>query len=411
MRKVVITGMGAVTPIGPSAAEAWASVKAGRHGVAPISAFDAERFDVKLACEVSGWDPSEQIGRKEARRMDRYAQFAMAAAIEAVEDAGLGDAGYEAERIGVIVSSGLGGILSVEAEHAKLLSRGPGAVSPFIIPMMISNMAAGQIAIRFGAKGPCHAITTACASGAHAVGEAYRLVASGAQDAVIAGGAEAAISPLSVAGFIALQALSKSLDPDRASIPFDRDRSGFVMGEGGAILVLEDLEAAKRRGATVYAEIAGYGTTCDAYHITSPAQDGEGAARAMRLAMAEGGVGPDSVSYVNAHGTSTPLNDKFETLAVKAALGDRAARVPVSSTKSMTGHMLGAAGAIEAIFCAYALSEGFVPPTVGWREPDPECDLDCVPGEGRKARLDYALSNSLGLGGHNASLLFKRHEL
>ncbi|PWL73346.1 MAG: beta-ketoacyl-[acyl-carrier-protein] synthase II [Clostridiales bacterium] len=410
MKRVVITGMGAVTPIGKTPAEFWESLKAGRHGFAPITAFDTSDMDVKIAAEVKDFDPSKYIDKKEVRRTDRFCQFAVVAALDALEDSGTDLKDLDPYRVGVIVGSGIGGLHTLEAEHTKLMEKGPDRVSVFFIPMMISNMAAGTIAMKTGFKGLNYCPVTACATSSHAIGEAFHAIKHGYLDACITGGSEATITRFSAAGFNNMKALSKSTDPDRASIPFDADRDGFVMGEGGAILVLEELEHAKARGAHIYAEIVGYGATCDAYHMTSPSPEGEAAAHAMKLAMEEAGVVPEEVGYLNAHGTSTGLNDKYETKAVKLAFGEAAEKLAVSSTKSMTGHLLGAAGAVESIACALALEEGVIPPTIGYQKPDPECDLDYVTEGARKVDFRFALSNSLGFGGHNATLCLKKYE-
>lgn len=408
-KRVVITGMGCVTPVGNDLNTFWENIKNGQCGIDEITRFDTENFEVKLAAEVKDFDPSLYMDKKEARRMDLYSQYAVAASKMAVDDAKLDIESIDKERFGVIVGSGIGGIGTIEKEHEKMLAKGPKRVSPLLIPMIIGNMAAGNIAIQFGAKGICSTVVTACATGSHAIGEAFNTIQRGRADVIIAGGAEASITPLSVAGFMTLQALSTARDKKRASIPFDAERNGFVMGEGAGILILESLDHAIKRGAKIYAEIVGYGATCDAYHITSPDPEGHGAARAMIEAMNEAGVKPEEVAYINAHGTSTPLNDKFETAAIKLAFGEAAKNVAISSTKSMTGHLLGAAGAIEGIVCIKAIEEGFIPPTIGYEKLDPECDLDYVPNAGRKQELNYALSNSLGFGGHNASLLFKKY--
>ena len=408
-KRVVITGMGCVTPVGNDLNTFWENIKNGQSGIDIITRFDTENFEVKLAAEVKDFDPSLYMDKKEARRMDLYSQYAVAASKMAVDDAKLDIESIDKERFGVIVGSGIGGIGTIEKEHEKMLTKGPKRVSPLLIPMIIGNMAAGNIAIQFGAKGICSTVVTACATGSHAIGEAFNTIQRGRADVIIAGGAEASITPLSVAGFMTLQALSTARDKKRASIPFDAERNGFVMGEGAGILILESLDHAIKRGAKIYAEIVGYGATCDAYHITSPDPEGHGAARAMIEAMNEAGVKPEEVAYINAHGTSTPLNDKFETAAIKLAFGEAAKNVAISSTKSMTGHLLGAAGAIEGIVCIKAIEEGFIPPTIGYEKLDPECDLDYVPNAGRKQELNYALSNSLGFGGHNASLLFKKY--
>lgn len=407
-RRVVVTGLGAVTPVGNDVETFWNNIKSGKHGIDFIKCFDTENFKAKLAAEVKDFDPIKYIDKKEAKRMDRFCQFALASAIEAVENSRLDLEKVDKERFGVIVGSGIGGIGTVENEQTKLLEKGPGRVQPLFIPIIIGNMAAGNIAIKFGAEAVCTTVVTACATGTNSIGEAYRTIQNDLADIMIAGGTEASITPLSVAGFTSLTALSKSTDPNRASIPFDKERDGFIMGEGAGILVLESLEHAQKRGATIYGEVVGYGSTCDAYHITAPDSEGKGAARAMELAIKEAGISKEEVSYINAHGTSTPINDKVETAAIKRVFGDFSKNIPVSSTKSMTGHLLGAAGAIEAIVCVKALEEGFVPPTVGYKVQDEECDLDCVPNEGRNIDVKYAMSNSLGFGGHNAVILLKK---
>lgn len=406
--RIVITGMGVISPLGNTIESFWNGVKEGQCGIDMLTAFDTTDFSVKVAAEVKEFDPAQYIDKKEARRMDRYTQFAVAAAKQAVEDAKLDLDMINKERLGVVVGSGIGGIGTIEKEHANMLQKGPKRVSPLLIPMIISNMAAGNIAIQFGAKGVCTTVVTACATATNAIGDAFHMMQNEMADIMIVGGAEASITPLSVAGFASLTALSTSADPKRASIPFDAGRDGFVMGEGAGILILETLEHAKNRGARIYAELVGYGTTCDAYHITSPAPDGEGGARAMEIAIREAGIEPKEISYINAHGTSTPYNDKFETAAIKAVFGENAYKIPVSSTKSMVGHLLGAAGAVEAIVCIKALEEDFIPPTAGYETPDPECDLDYVPNIGRSEKVQYALSNSLGFGGHNATIIVKK---
>ena len=393
-RRVVITGLGAVTPIGHTAPESWAAVRAGKCGVAPITRYNTENQKVKLAAEVKDWDPASVLDKKEVKRMARYTQLAMAAAKEAVADSGLDLASDDPCRRGVIVSSGIGGLDVHESEHTKGLEKGFDRVSPFYIPMAISNMAAGLIAIAHNCKGMCTCPVTACAGGTNAVGDAFHYIRDGYADVMICGGTEAAVTPLAIGGFTSMKALSTATDPARASIPFDAERSGFVMGEGAGILVLEEYSRAVARGARIYAEVVGYGATCDAYHMTAPADGGEGGARAMAIALADGGVAPGAVDYI----------------AVKTVFGAHAGELMMSSTKSMTGHMLGAAGAVEAIFTALSLKEGFVPATINYQVPDPECDLDVVPNEGRKASLRYAMSNSLGFGGHNASILLKRWE-
>jgi len=406
-RRVVITGLGAVTPCGNDVETFWNNIKSGVSGIDFITKFDTSDFKVKIAAEVKGFDPLQYMDRKEAKRMDVFSQFAIASAVQAVEDAKLDIETVDKNRFGVVIGSGIGGIDTIEKEQTKFLQRGPSKVQPLFIPMIISNMAAGNVAIRFQARGICTTVVTACATGTNAIGEAYRMIQYGTADAMLAGGTETSITPLSIAGFTNLTALSKSEDPKRASIPFDAERDGFVMGEGAGVLLLESLEHAQKRGAKIYAEIVGYGSTCDAYHMTSPSPDGEGAARAMDIAIKEAGITPDEVSYINAHGTSTPLNDKYETIAIKTVFGENT-KVPVSSTKSMTGHLLGAAGAIEGIISVKALEEGFIPPTAGYSVADPDCDLDIVPNVGRKADLKYVLSDSLGFGGHNAVILMKK---
>ncbi|MDF2883048.1 MAG: fabF [Clostridiaceae bacterium] len=406
--RVVITGLGAITPLGNNANEFWGNIKNGNIGIDYIKGFDTSDFKVKLAAEVKDFQPELYIEKKEVKRMDRFCQFAIAGAAQAVEHSGINLDSIDKNRFGVIVGSGIGGIGTIEKEKENLLAKGPNKVHPLFIPMIISNMAAGNIAIKFGAKGICTNVVTACATGTNCIGEAFHAIKNGLADIMIAGGTEASVTPLSVAGFTQLTALTKSDDPQRASIPFDAERSGFVMGEGSGIVVVESLEHALKRKANIIAEVVGYGSTCDAYHMTSPSPDGEGAARAMKIAIEEANISKEEVSYINAHGTSTPVNDKFETMAIKAVFGDYANNIPISSTKSMTGHLLGAAGAIEAIVCVKALQEGFIPPTVGYKVSDSECDLDYVPNIGRQQNINYAMSNSLGFGGHNAVLLFKK---
>ncbi|WP_373897264.1 beta-ketoacyl-ACP synthase II [Haloimpatiens sp. FM7315] len=407
-KRVVITGLGAVTPVGNDVDKFWSNIKNGVCGIDFIKSFDASNQKSKVAAEVKDFDPNLYMDKRDARRMDRYSQFAMAASTEAIKDSGLNLEEIDRERLGVLVGSGVGGIITVEKEHVKLLEKGPGRVSPFMIPMLIGNMAAGNIAIKFGAKGPCTTVVTACATGTNAIGDAYRLIEDGYADIMIAGGSEGSITPLTVAGFASLTALTKSEDPKRASIPFDKERDGFVIGEGAGIVILESLDHAKKRGANIYGEMKGYAMTCDAYHITSPDPKGEGAARAMELAIKDAGITKSDISYINAHGTSTLYNDKFETEAIKRVFGEDSYKIPVSSTKSMTGHLLGAAGAIEAIVCVKALEQGFIPPTIGYKVKDEECDLDYVPNVGRSEDITYALSNSLGFGGHNATIILKK---
>ena len=408
--RVVITGLGVVTPIGNDVESFWNGIKEGKCGIDFIKSFNTENFKVKIAAEVKDFDVEKYLDRREAKRMDRYCQFGIAAASEAMEDSKINIEEIDKERFGVIIGSGIGGLSTIEKDHTTLLEKGPNKVQPLFIPIAISNMAAGNVAIRFGAKGPCIAIVTACATGTNAIGEAFRLIKHGYADVMLAGGTEATVTPLSIAGFTSLTALTKSTDPSRASIPFDAERSGFVMGEGAGVILLESLPHAKKRGAKIYAEVVGYGSTCDAHHMTAPAPDGEGGARAITEAMKEANVKANEISYINAHGTSTPLNDKYESQAIKTALGDSAKNVPVSSTKSMTGHLLGAAGGVEAVVCVKAMQDSFVPATIGYLVPDPECDLDYVPNVGRSKELKYSMSNSLGFGGHNAVILMKKWE-
>lgn len=410
-RRVVITGLGAITPIGNNVKDFFDNVQIGKCGIDFINSFDTEAFAAKLAAQVKDYEPKSYLDAKEARRMDRFTQFAVIAAKEAVSDSGIDFENMNKERVGVIVGSGIGALDDIEKETNTLRDKGPKRVNPLFIPMTITNMAAGNIAIQFGLKGICTNVVTACATGNNCIGEAFRNIKHGYADVILAGGAEASITPLGIAGFQALTALSTSKDPLRASIPFDKERDGFVMGEGAGIIILEEYEQAVARGAKIYAEIVGYGATCDAYHITSPSPDGEGGARAMKLAMEEAGITAKDVSYINAHGTSTPPNDRTETASIKLALGDEAYRVPISSSKSMFGHLLGAAGAVEAIVCVKAIQNDFIPATIGLSVPDEECDLDYVPGVGRKAKISYAMSNSLGFGGHNATLIFKNMEV
>ena len=407
MKRVVITGMGVVSPVGNDVPTFWENLKAGKCGIAPITRFDTEAYKVKVAGEVRDFDPRRYMDKLDVLHSDIYTQFAMAAACQAMEDSGL-EGTVEPERVGVYIGTGIGGIATFMEEHKKLLDKGPKRVSPYFIPMMIANMASGMIAMRFQCKGPAMPAVTACASGSNAIGEAMRLIRHGYADAMIAGGAEATVNALAAAGFSTMQALSFSDDPLAASLPFDKRRAGFVMGEGAGVLVLEEYERAKARGAKIYAELSGYGATCDAYHMTAPHPEAEGGARAIADAWKETGLDTDKI-YYNAHGTGTPMNDKAETIAVKKALGeDRARKILISSTKSMTGHMLGAAGAAEAIASVLALRDSVAPPTIGLTEPDPDCDLDYVPLTAREAEFDAALSSSLGFGGHNACLAFNK---
>jgi len=411
IRRVAVTGLGAVTPVGNDVQSLWDSLTAGRHGIAPITRFDASGFKAKLAAEVKNFNPADYMDKSDVRRSDLYAQFAVAAAVQAVEDSGVIGT-LPPERVGVYMGSGIGGIRTFESEHEKLMQRGPRMVSPFFIPMMIGNMASGMIAIRYDCRNAAMPAVTACASGSNAIGEAMRAIRHGYADAIIAGGAEAPICEMAVAGFSNMQALSLAEDPELASLPFDERRCGFLIGEGAGALVLEEYEHAVARGAKIYAEVCGYGSTCDAYHITAPLSDARGGAQAMIDALAEADYRDGEKVYVNAHGTGTPLNDAAETIAIKRALGTEAAyeRTWVSSTKSMTGHMLGAAGAVEAIASVLALREGVIPPTINLNQPDPKCDLNCVPNRAVRADVDLALSNSLGFGGHNACLAFRKVE-
>ena len=407
-RRVVVTGLGAITPLGNTVAQTWDAMKAGKNGIAPITLFDTENFKAKLGAEVKEFDPKEHLGVNEALRTDRYTQFALVATQEAVEESGIVGT-VQPERFAVFFGTGIGGIGTFEKEHTKLMEKGPRRVSALFVPMMIANMAAGMIAIRYDCRGTAMPAVTACASGSNAIGEAMRMIRHGYADAVITGGAEAAITPSAVAGFVNMQALSVSQDPDAASLPFDKRRAGFVIGEGAVSLVLEEYEHAKARGAKIYGEVCGYGSTCDAYHITAPHPEARGGAQAMIDAMREAGYSDKDTVYINAHGTATPMNDAVETKAIKKAMGDKQAyEAYVSSTKSMTGHMLGAAGAIEAMACLKVLGEGIVPPTIHLNEPDEACDLNCVPNVAVKADITLALSNSLGFGGHNACLAFRK---
>ena len=407
-KRVVVTGLGAVTPLGNDAASFWDGLKSGKNGIAPITRFDTSELRAKLGAEVRDFDPKQYLDAKTVRQTDRYQQYALAAAMQAVADSGIKDS-IAPERFGVYYGSGIGGFETFVSEHNTFLNRGPSRVSPFFITKMISNMAAGMIAIHFGAKGPCIEITTACATGTNAIGEAMRAIRHGYADAVIAGGVDAALHPLSMAGFINCQALTDSTDPDAASIPFDKRRNGFVMGEGAGALVLEEYEHAAARGAKIYAEVAGYGSTCDAFHVTAPDSEAKASGQAIADCLKEAGVQvPPEQIYLNAHGTSTPLNDKTETKAIKNAFGADAYKIHVSSTKSMTGHLLGAAGAIEAIAAIMALKEGIIPPTINYKEADPECDLDITPNKAVETPLALTLSTSLGFGGHNACVAFKK---
>lgn len=409
-RRVVVTGMGAITPIGNDVESFWQGLKEKKLGFGPITYFDTTDYKAKLAAEVKDFDPKKYMDPKAARRMEAFSQYAVAAAKEALNNAGIDMEKEDAYRIGVSVGSGIGSLQSIEKDYKKLLEKGPSRVNPLLVPLMISNMAAGNVAIQFGLKGKCINVVTACATGTHSIGEAFRSIQYGEADLMVAGGTEASITPLGVAGFTALTALSSSQDPKLASRPFDVNRDGFVMGEGAGVVVLESLEHAQARGAKILAEVAGYGATCDAYHITSPAEDGSGAARAMVNAMEDAGIKAEDIDYVNAHGTSTHHNDLFETKAIKLALGDHAYKVKVNSTKSMIGHLLGAAGGVEFITCVKSIEDGFVHATAGLEVPGEECDLDYTMGDGISMDIHYAISNSLGFGGHNASLIVKKFQ-
>ncbi len=409
-RRVVVTGLGLVTAVGNDVPSTWSALMEGQSGADYIKKFDAENYSVKFACEVKGFDPLNFIEKKEARRMGAFTHFAIAAADEAVKSSGLVIDDSNAEMVGTYISSGIGDFWAIEREHEKLLNQGPDRVSPFFIVSAIVNLAAGNVSIRHGAKGPNSATATACSAGAHAIGDSFRLIERGDADAMICGGAESAITPMSVAGFASMRALStRNDDPKHASRPFDLDRDGFVIGEGAGILILEELEFAKARGANILAEIVGYGMSGDAFHVTMPDETGSGATRVMQRAIKDAGISPDQISYINAHGTSTPYNDKFETLAIKNVLGDHAYKTPVSSTKSMTGHALGAAGGLEAVFSVLALKEQMLPPTINYVTPDPDCDLDYVTNTAREAEVEYVLSNNFGFGGTNACLIFKQY--
>ena len=409
MKRVVVTGMGAITPIGNSIDAFWESVKAGKIGFDRITYFDTADYKCKLAAQVKDFDAAEYMDKKAARRMEQFCQFAVAAAGEAIQDAGLDMEKEDPYRVGCAVGSGIGSLQAMEREHSRLLEKGPSRVAPMLVPLMISNMAAGNVSIAYNLKGKSINVVTACATGTNSIGEAYRTIQYGDADVMIAGGTESSVTPIGIAGFSALTALSSSEDPARCSIPFDKDRSGFVMGEGSAIVVLEELEHAKQRGARIYAEVVGYGCSSDAFHITSPAEDGAGAARAMTNAVADAGISPEDITYINAHGTSTHHNDLFETRAIKLAFGEHAKDIRINSTKSMIGHLLGAAGAIECLTCVKEIEEGYIHATVGYETPDEELDLNYCK-EAYEEEVPYAISNSLGFGGHNASLLLKKYQ-
>ncbi len=409
--RVVVTGIGVVSPLGLDRHSTWENLVAGKSGVDQISSFDTDGFRTTIAAEVKEFDAAQFVGRKEARRMDRFVQLGAVASLEAVQHAGLNITAENSTRVSVMISSGIGGIITLSEQVGVLGSRGPSRISPFLVPMMLPDMASGQVSIMLGAKGPNYSTVSACSSGADAIGQALEVLQQGDADVVLAGGAEAAICPIGVAGFNACQALSmRNDDPTGASRPFDAERDGFVMGEGGAVIVMETLQSATDRGATPIVEIVGYGSTADANHITQPAPEGEGAARAMKIALGKAGLQPDEIGYVNAHGTSTPLNDKYETMAMKGVFDEEAYNVPISSTKSMTGHLLGASGALEAAITSLAIAKETIPPTINLRNADPDCDLNYTPNKSRRTRINAALSNSFGFGGHNASLAFQRYE-
>ena len=410
-RRVVVTGLGLVTPVGNSLESTWTALAAGKSGADYIRKFDAEKFPVRFACEVKDFDPLNYVEKKEARKMGAFIHYAIAASQEAVDNSGLKITDEIAENVGTYISSGIGDFWAIEREHEKLLKDGPGRVSPFFIPSAIVNLASGQVSIRHNAKGPNSATATACSAGAHAIGDSFKIIQRGDAEAMICGGAESAITPMSVAGFAALRALStRNEDPQHASRPFELHRDGFVIGEGAGIMILEELEFARRRGARIYAELVGYGMTGDAFHITMPDQTGSGAVRVMHKALKDAGVKPEQIDYINAHGTSTPYNDKFETMAIKRTFGDHAYKMTISSTKSMTGHLLGAAGGVEGVFSVLSIHRNLLLPTINYEQPDPECDLDYIPNQAREGKINYALSNSFGFGGTNAALLFKRYE-
>jgi 3-oxoacyl-[acyl-carrier-protein] synthase II len=409
MRRVVITGIGVVSPLGCGNAKNWDALVNGRSGIGPITRFDASAMPVRIAGEVKDFNPEDFIDKKEIKKMDLFIQYSLAAAQFAMEDSGLTVTEENAERVGVLVGAGLGGLPTIEKYHSAFLEGGYKKISPFFIPMLIINLAPGHISIRYGAKGPNISSVSACATATHSIGDAYHIIKRGDADAMIAGGTESTVTPLGIGGFAVMKALSDRNDnPQAASRPFEKNRDGFIMGEGAGIVILEEYEAARKRGARIYAEVVGYGLTGDAYHLTAPAPGGEGAARCMKMALANAGVNPEQVGYINAHGTSTPMNDLYETMAIKTVFGNHAATVMISSTKSMTGHLLGAAGGIEAVFSCMAMEKGVIPPTINYDEPDPECDLDYTPNTAREARIEYAMSNNFGFGGTNASLLFKK---
>ncbi len=409
-KRVVVTGMGVVASLGHNVNDFWASIVAGKCGIDKVTLFDAKDYSCQIGAEVRGWDPAQHMDPKEVRRNDRYTHFGFCAAKQAITDAKLDMTKEDADRVGVIIGSGIGGMWTIENQHKVLMERGPRKVSPFMIPALISNMCGGLVAIELGARGPNFGVVSACSTATHAIGESLRMIRGGEADVMVCGGAEAAITPLAYAGFCSMKAMSTNNEnPQKSSRPFDLNRDGFIMGEGGAILVIESLEHALARGARIYCELAGYAATCDAYHITSPDPEGKGLAQSMIKAMRDANIEPHQVDYINAHGTSTPYNDKFETIAIKKIFGDHAHKVNISSTKSMTGHLLGAAGGIEAIISVKAIETGIVPPTINYETPDPECDLDYTPNVKREAKIDTVLTDNLGFGGHNAALVFRRH--
>ncbi len=409
-KRVVVTGMGVVAALGHNVNDFWANIVAGKCGIDRVSLFDASNYSCQIGAEVRGWDPAQHMDPKEVRRNDRYTHFGFCAAKQAIADAKLDMTKEDADRVGVIIGSGIGGMWTIENQHKVLLERGPRKVSPFMIPALISNMCGGLVAIELGARGPNFGVVSACSTATHAIGESLRMIRRGEADVMVCGGAEAAITPLAYAGFCSMKAMSTNNEaPQKSSRPFDLNRDGFIMGEGSAILVIESLEHALARGAHIYAELAGYAATCDAYHITSPDPDGKGLSQSMIKSLADANLAPHQVDYINAHGTSTPYNDKFETIAIKKVFGDHARKVHISSTKSMTGHLLGAAGSIEAVISVKAIETGIVPPTINYETPDPDCDLDYTPNVKREAKIDVVLTDNLGFGGHNAALVFRRH--
>lgn len=410
LQRVVVTGMGVVASLGHNVNDFWANITAGKCGIDTVTLFDAKGYSCRIGAEVRGWDPAQHMDPKEVRRNDRYTHFGFCAAKQAVADAKLDMAREDPDRVGVIIGSGIGGMWTIESQHKVLMERGPRKVSPFMIPALISNMCGGLVAIELGARGPNFGVVSACSTATHAIGESLRMIRRGEADVMVCGGAEAAITPLAYAGFCSMKAMSTNNEaPQKSSRPFDANRDGFIMGEGSAILVIESLEHALARGAHIYCELAGYAATCDAYHITSPDPDGKGLSQSMIKSLADANIAPHQVDYINAHGTSTPYNDKFETLAIKKVFGDHARKVHISSTKSMTGHLLGAAGSIEAVISVKAIETGIVPPTINYETPDPDCDLDYTPNVKRAAKIDTVLTDNLGFGGHNAALVFRRH--